>query len=200
MVVVKRQTSNPGTQSTNLGSYTVNYGGFDSPRANPYANHNKSDRSYFHDVEGKSKIPELHQSNSLKKQKKGKKSIPVRYMLNLIQYLVFGFLLMKTWSARSELEITNTELSMMNKDYGHIKGLLQDTEVELKQAHDDFLKLQVRVNTMTPYPDIHRGITKSSERKVLTDTIIDRHTAQHNRIKAMQKTIQDIHKQELIRM
>lgn len=190
MGLVKRQTSNPG-------SYTVNYGGFDSPRSNLNM-YSKSERSFFDDLEGEAKIQEMPLRDSRKKKMKSKNQIPQRLLFNIIQYAVFFYVLLRTRRASINLRKTNDDLSVMNKDYEVLQEMLEETEFELKQAHDDFLKLQVRVNTMTPHTEIHRGIKNSNDRKVLTDTIVDRHNAQAKRIDNMQKAIQEIHRRDLI--
>ncbi len=192
MVLVKRQTSNPG-------SCTVNYGGFDSPKAASKGGM-KSERSFFHDLEGKTKIPEFITSReSFKKYSKSKRTISARFAFRVLQYVVFGYVVMRTWRANTLLAKTNDELSVMNDEYQSLQELLKDTETELRHAHDDFLKLQVRVNTITPHVDIKKGVKNSDDRKVLTDTILDRHDAQAERIKALQQTIQDTQKADLIK-
>ena len=190
MGLVKRQTSNPQ-------SYTVNYGGFESPRSNMNI-YSKSERSFFDDLESEAKIPAMPLKDSRKKKTKSNKRIPQKLIFGMIQYAVFLYVLVRARRASVNLRKTNDNLSVMNEDYKIIQEMLKETELELKQAHNDFLKLQVRVNTMTPHTEIHRGIKNSYDRKILTDTIMDRHSAQAKRINDMQKTIQEIHRRDLI--
>jgi hypothetical protein len=187
MVLMRRQNSTPVQE-------TADYSCYDSPMVGSFQ-HSKSERSYFDDPELRN-IPDFV-SPAGKGSSKTSKPV-VNKLFLAFQYLAFAAMMYNVWTTSGDLAKTTSELANVNLDYENLRETLDETEIELRNAHHDFTRLQMNVNHAQPMAALGNGVTSSEERKAVADTILGRHDAQADRMVLLQKGIQEMHRLELL--
>jgi len=193
MVLLQRQTSSPAT-------YSVGYGADDSyyTTLNPYQS--KSDRSSLNeDPENRYVDRNTHG------QKNGKlfrffKRFSFQGLFTIIQYLAFGATCYYAYTTHFELEKANESLVTLNEDFDIIQEELWETTEHLDHANSEFTKLKTKMNSLNRRKNMQLGedeVQGHDDRTAVTETLVQRHDAQADRISNLQKSIQDIHRAEL---
>jgi len=155
----------------------------------------KSERSYFVDPELRS----YDDDAAAKKRRPNKNAqFPTKIIFILSQYLIFGGLVYSGWNLKGQLKSVETQLESSKADYDSLRSVLRNTEDQLDKAHGDFSTLKKKLLSINPFLKFEDGVEESDERKKISDTLISRHDTQTQRIDAMQKSIQQTHKRELI--
>ena len=182
MVLMRRQTSHPG--------YAIDYGEYDAPRN--FQRH-KSDQHIFQDPELRRNVYEDYEKVK-KKPTLGGKILSIRRTFILIQYLIFAGVLFYAWKSNNKLSKTTAELQGMYAEQEALSDMIVQTEMELRNAHADFMKLQMNFNTLKPFD---RRMNDPEGRQEMSQTLMERHDAQAKRILDMQRKIQEIHYNDL---
>ena len=177
MVLMRRQTSTPGNQSVDFSDY-------DASSINRYQSR-KSERSFtgVHEFG-----TELEQSKPFTKAQ----------WFTIFQYMVLAAVVYYSWTSNANLSKTKSEIFYVDLEYESLQETLLETEEELRHAHDDFTKLQMKLKSTNNRLTANEKVKDNKGRMVITDTLLERHQSQAKRIVAMQKRIQDINRNELV--
>ena len=176
-------------QSSHAENYAANYGGYDASARNKHQK-SMSDRFFFGDDYGSDE----HDSKGLLKSTR---KLSRKELFIIVQYVVFIAVFYYAWSTNTQLKQTVTELTNMNQEYAYLEEALLETDEELKNAHDDFDKLQKKLTTINPLQEDDADMSDSKKRMEIADKLFGRHDAQAQRMVAMQERIQQIHKNYL---
>lgn len=126
---------------------------------------------------------------------RGPKTSKSHRLLSIAQYLVIGMLCVLCLRSHLSVERVNEELAKLNEEYESTHEHLVDIEHELEVAHNDFHVLQMKMLAGKS----SRGISDPSERKEITEKIIQKQEHQIDRIDQLKKSIQKNYAIELLR-
>jgi|AntRauTorckE5430_2_1112549.scaffolds.fasta_scaffold00332_4 lipopolysaccharide export LptBFGC system permease protein LptF len=178
MVLFQRGRS----KSSPPGFLNVGYGGSDDEEQNVYQRGKNSKNQY----------------SSSCSRKTGQNSInfsPFR----IIQAICFGLICLQFIRSHKNVQNLNMEMFELQGEYEssniHIVGL----EQELDSAHGDFYLLQMKLLAGNSNEQTHHAGLSESERKAVTDKIIEKQEHQVDRIDQLQKRIQKNYEVELRR-
>ena len=115
--------------------------------------------------------------------------------LSIAQYLVIGMLCVLCLRSYSSVDRVNGELAKLNEEYESTHEHLVDIEHELEVAHNDFHVLQMKMLAGKS----SRSVSDPSERKEITEQIIQKQEHQIDRIDQLKKSIQKNYAIELLR-
>ncbi len=184
MVLMRRQSSASGPEYCDYDSSAIKF------------QQHKSDRSFFVDPELRSYQDSDYSSKKKKPSNSGRS--PLKLIFIVFQYVLFGTLVYVGWNTKKTLESVTDQLNDSRLGYQSLSEILRDTERELDKAHNDFDKLKVKLTSVNPLIVFKEGVESSSDRQKISETLISRHEAQANRIAAMQESIQESHKRNLM--
>lgn len=190
MVLMRRQNSTPGKD------YVVDYSCYDSMMVNGFQTC-MPERSGYDDPEQRSPGAKMPQRSEAPVKLSPLKSTNTKKWLMIFQYVAFTAMLINLWSTNTHLSKTMDDLSVVNSDYDALHAALSETERELQRAHDDFTRLQMKLNHVQPMATLGSGVKNGEERKAVADTIMGRHDAQADRMSVLQRGIQAMHRAEL---
>lgn len=122
-------------------------------------------------------------------------------LMNCIQLLVILFLLVVNRQKNSKLKLTTTELREINADLMETIEHLDEFEHDLDVAHTELKRMhKLMVLHDGEYDHDEENYWLHHEETVdITNDVIAKHNAQDERIKQLQKSIQEIHRRELER-
>lgn len=181
MVLLRRQTSLPDRRIMD------HYGEYDVVTNNFHRSQSQTSSYYDED-------PELYDcrlnKNTCKSSRSGNVSqsnkLSIKSFFNFFQYFVFTAIIINVWRTHYSLSQTGLELTKMTNDYIALQDSLLATEIELRNANQDYQKLTKRFNT-SPKNNDH-----------LHNELIQREQTQARRIDAMQKYIQQVDHDDLL--
>ena len=210
MVMFRRQSSTGSVRSNS--DYTVGYGieskyGEDIPTYkdkdenlyDPELSYESRKEDHIDDL----KPLKMSRSSSLSSESKKDPMAFTRSpafwkVFTIVQYVAFAITFYFAVSTNKTLSNQLAILAEVTDMTDSLQDKLFDKEEELYETHNDFTRLNLKLNAISP--SIEKQEVYSAEtRRMISDTFIQRHDAQADRVIALKDAIRDFDRRDLER-